>query len=213
MKKAGPSECNYLRSIVLTLASLLFFCNISIAQTVRYVATTGNDLTGNGTLALPYATIAKGILAAAATGDTIKVATGTYTASGTTTVDKSVTIMGTGANSSSVILNRGSYANSAIVGFTIIANNVTIKRMRVTNYNIGISNTVAVSNLTLDSIQLFENWGSGFYSIFAIDSLAIANSNVSYNGKSPSTAVAPYKRGIYLTTGVTYSKIRFDKDT
>ena len=89
---------------------------------------------------------------------------------------------------------------------------MTIKKIKVTNYNVGISNTAVVSNLTLDSVQLFENWGAGFYSTFGIDSLAITNSLVSYNGKSPSTA-STLKRGIYLSTGATYSKIKFDKDT
>ncbi|MEP7142609.1 MAG: hypothetical protein ABI707_07055, partial [Ferruginibacter sp.] len=206
MKTTVHIPFNYSRPIVLTLISFLFFWCISNAQTTRYVATTGSDA-NSGAIGSPYLTILKAI-GVAVNGDTIRVAAGNYTAAATTTVSKSLAIIGV----TGTILNRGSYATSGITGFTITANNVTIKKIKVTNYNVGISNTKVVSNLTLDSVQLFENWGSGFYSTFGIDSLAITNSNLSYNGKSPSNATT-LKRGIYLSTGATYSKIRFDQDT
>ncbi len=80
MKKTILPPCNYSKSIILTFASLLLFCCISVAQTVRYVATTGLD-TNPGTYASPYKTILKGItVASTIVVDTIKVAAGTYTA-------------------------------------------------------------------------------------------------------------------------------------
>lgn len=46
-----------------------------------YIATTGNDTTGNGTLATPWLTLAKG-LTGSTTGDTLTFAAGTYTVAG-----------------------------------------------------------------------------------------------------------------------------------
>jgi hypothetical protein len=48
------------------------------ASSAKYVATTGNDTTGDGTLAKPWRTISKGIASMAA-GDTLIVRNGTYT--------------------------------------------------------------------------------------------------------------------------------------
>ena len=61
MKKICTTPAiTYSKSTILTFSSLLFFCSISLAQTVRYVATTGVD-TNPGTFASPYLTILKGI--------------------------------------------------------------------------------------------------------------------------------------------------------
>ncbi|MEP7106660.1 MAG: hypothetical protein ABI760_01735 [Ferruginibacter sp.] len=215
MKTHLPSPFNYSRSFILTIAAFLFLCGISKGQTVRYVTTTGLN-TGTGTLANPYNTILKAIAAATTVnGDTIKVAAGTYTVIATTTVNKSVAILGTGATSSDVILDRGTYGVSAINGLTVTVSNVLIKNIKITRFDAGIVNTSStVTNLKLDNVQLVENYSAGFFSGVSIDSLTIANSTLSYNGnKAGFTSISTSKRGIYLLNGVSYSKIKFDNNT
>lgn len=61
----------------------------SLSGTKRYVATNGNDTTGNGSVGAPYATIKKAE-SVAANGDTIIVRGGTYgAAANATTIDRS----------------------------------------------------------------------------------------------------------------------------
>ena len=62
-------------SLVLVVTGLAFTWTAN--ATNRYVATTGNDTTGNGTIGNPYKTITKGFSVAVA-GDTIQVRGGTY---------------------------------------------------------------------------------------------------------------------------------------
>ena len=213
MKKNLPASWIYSKAFMLTFSTFILFCSILPAQTIYYVATTGVD-TNPGTLISPFKTISKGITASAATGDTIKVAPGTYTVVTTTTVNKSVAIIGTGASSADVVLDRGTYAVSVINGFTVTSPNVIIKNMKVTRFDAGISNTAAASSLILDNVQLVENYSAGFYSTAAIDNLAIINSILSYNGNKPGfTSVSTSKRGIYLLNGATYAGIRFENNT
>jgi hypothetical protein len=49
----------------------------SLSGTLRYVSTTGNDATGNGTVGAPYATISRAVTAASS-GDNIVIRGGTY---------------------------------------------------------------------------------------------------------------------------------------
>jgi len=56
-----------------------------------YIATTGNDSTGNGTQGSPYLTLSQAI-SVASNGDVIKVESGTYTSASGITVSKEVTI-------------------------------------------------------------------------------------------------------------------------
>jgi len=76
----------------------LLLLSLSLGATKVYVATTGNDGTGNGTAAAPYATIAAGISHASA-GDTVYVVAGTYNVSTQITVPVGVSLMGAGATS------------------------------------------------------------------------------------------------------------------
>ncbi len=70
--------------------------NVMLVPTTYYVATTGSDSNSCTAPALPCATINGAIGKAAASGDTIKVAVGTYTGTGTEVVliNKSVTLSG-----------------------------------------------------------------------------------------------------------------------
>ena len=84
-------------------ALLLFFCGTTYAGD-WYIATTGDDATGDGSIGNPYATLLTAYTAASA-GDIIHVAAGTYTIAPMTGnvnyigVSKSMTILGDGAGS------------------------------------------------------------------------------------------------------------------
>ena len=72
------------------LAGLALASSPAWAATI-YVATTGNDTTGDGTVGNPCATVQKGVTSANA-GDTISVASGTY--AGQVSIAKSITLQG-----------------------------------------------------------------------------------------------------------------------
>lgn len=108
----------------------------------RYVSPTGSDITGDGTQSNPYFTVHKAY-AAAADGDVIYVAAGTYTASpavvgGTyIAVDKSVTIMGAGAGNTILQLGitpvsatdteHGRYFEMTTGGKTLTLEDITLR--------------------------------------------------------------------------------------
>lgn len=68
-----------------------------------YIATTGNDTTGSGTLVAPWLTLAKA-LASSASGDTIYIAAGTYTFTNITTTAMSGRIL-QGADATTTIFD------------------------------------------------------------------------------------------------------------
>jgi len=102
------------------------------ANTTLYVATTGNDTTGTGASSSPYATIAKalssiaGKLIASGVTVTIQVADGTYTVSGTITVDHpdadKIQILGNTAAETTVAIAT---INTTVKTFTVAGNYVS----------------------------------------------------------------------------------------
>lgn len=79
-----------------------FCCALAVqAATDVYVSPSGNDSTGDGTSAKPYATIAKGVSECDA-GGTVHVAAGTYALAATIVLDKAITVQGAGAGSTFV---------------------------------------------------------------------------------------------------------------
>ena len=70
------------------LIYILLLFSISLHSQNVYVATTGNDVTGNGTIGNPYATWQTGIDSVLA-GDTLFIRGGTYTTTTTTIIDPS----------------------------------------------------------------------------------------------------------------------------
>jgi hypothetical protein len=83
-----------------------------------YVSTSGSDVTGDGTLANPFATIQKGVTSAVS-GDTVMVLPGTYV--GVVNVTKSLTLMGSGASTTTIeapidFATNGTY-NHALTNF------------------------------------------------------------------------------------------------
>lgn len=121
------------------------------AQT--YVATTGNDVTGTGTAALPFKTIAKGVQVAPS-GGTVLVLSGTYPVTGPIFVGKPLTIQKSG--SSAVIVNASGWTSTD-------------------TYVLGIVNT---SDVTVDGLTISNKIGNGSKGIWVLaNSGAAANLN------------------------------------
>jgi hypothetical protein len=100
---------------LVTGGSLVATAPAYAAPTSIYVATGGNDTTGDGTLALPYATIGQALSSATA-GDTIEVGAGSFAG---TNVVKAVVIHGAGAASTTVTGDFGISADADLSSVTV----------------------------------------------------------------------------------------------
>jgi len=74
----------------------LLLLSLTLGATKLYVATTGNDGTGDGSAGAPYLTIAKGV-SEASSGDTVYIVSGTYNINATIDVAVGINIMGEGS--------------------------------------------------------------------------------------------------------------------
>ncbi len=89
-------------SVVLTVGLMPMLPTRALAtpqrdpMTIRVNASTGNDVTGDGTLAAPYATIEKAMLIATLAGDVVRVAPGTYSPPYTLQIATGVQLIGAG---------------------------------------------------------------------------------------------------------------------
>lgn len=102
-------------SVALALATaglLLAFAPASAFASVVHVATTGSDSAGDGSAVSPYRTVGKG-LAAAATGDEVRLAAGTYGAGETFPLGLKGGVSLSGAGSSSTTIH-GDGASSVL---------------------------------------------------------------------------------------------------
>jgi len=184
---------SWLMAAALALAALML--TIVVYRPARaagpwYVAPGGNDANSCSTTGAPCATI-NGAIGKASSGDTIKVATGTYTASTGSEVvliDKSITLSGgwdvafiTQSGSSTSDgggARRGITVNSSIT--------VTVDRFVVQNgysyFGGGISNagTLTLNNSTVSGNTSPVNGGGGIYNEYA-GTLTLNNSTVSGN--------------------------------
>jgi hypothetical protein len=124
-------------------------------------------------------------------------------------VNKPLTIYG--VDSVLVILDKNAYGAAAGAGFNVTANNVTLKTMKIRNYNFGVTNSVAIESLTLESLTLVDNFGAGFYTNQHLKGLTVTKSTLNTNGyKGGSVSGSPYKRGIMLqSTAADYSDLVF----
>ncbi|MEO6173939.1 MAG: T9SS type A sorting domain-containing protein [Flavobacterium circumlabens] len=134
----------------ITFITLLCFVQ-GFAQT--YVSTTGNDVTGTGTAALPFKTIVKGVQAAPS-GGTVLVLSGTYPVTGPIFVGKPLTIQKSG--SAAVVINASGWTSTD-------------------TYVLGIVNT---SSVTIDGLTISNKIGNGSKGIWILaNSGAAANLN------------------------------------
>ena len=146
----------------------LFFSATSFAQT--YVATTGNDNTGNGTIALPYKTIIKGVQAAPS-GGTVLVSAGTYKETKEIYISKPLTLKRNGTGIVVVdAIARGTGANKYMIGI-VNTNNVTVDGIAFKNNigngskgawvlssnNVGTRNNITIKNCFFGNIGWISN--------------------------------------------------------
>lgn len=131
-----------MKKIIQSILLFVLVASTTYAQT--YVATTGNDVSGTGTAALPFKTIIKAVQVVAA-GGTVLVEQGTYNEVSEIYVSKALTLKRSGTGQ--VIVNasgRGTGANK---------------------YMLGIVNT---SNVTVDGISFANNIGNGGKGIWVL---------------------------------------------
>jgi nitrous oxidase accessory protein NosD len=117
--------------LVLTLAFVAVFPGTVMAADTYYVATTGSDVTGDGSAGTPWATIQYAI-DQASSGDTITVAAGTYNEA--INIDKSLTVVSTSGASLTIIDAQGADFGVLIDGVGTVA---TINGFTVRNYEVG----------------------------------------------------------------------------
>ena len=151
-----------------------------------YVATTGNDTTGDGSSGNPWATISHAISQAAPTGDTINVADGEYTITSKILVNKGVTITGNIANPENVVVQYDPVANLLI--FDMRASNATIQGIKTTGGKSGFwfdqsgVTGCTISHCIIDTVNEYgiymKNGGSGH----TIEYTTISNTGQIYVG-------------------------------
>lgn len=128
--------------------------NFKLGMDTVYVATTGNDVTGDGTQANPYRTIGKGITEANPDG-TVNVADGTYQEH--LTINKNVNLVGTSQTGTIIDGNNNGRPITIANGVTVSITLFTIQNGRVTGYDAyggGIANS---GNLTLNNCTVKNN--------------------------------------------------------
>lgn len=158
-----------MKNFFLIMFFLICLATLQAADATIYVATTGNDTTGDGTELLPYATIGKAYSVLAGAGNFILVDEGTYTGAygatgflefGTDSVGftlqpkdtgETVTLATTGANEA-IYISTVAAAKIVIDGLTITPAENVLRCIR--SYNTtktGLELTIKNCTMTLDS--------------------------------------------------------------
>lgn len=126
-----------------------------------YIATTGNDTTGNGTEATPWLTISKAYTGSTA-GDTIVMAAGTYTWATATMTNR--TLQGASATTTFIAGASTNGQKTWTLGGTFTVNDVTFTtngRNDGTAYNTGLIGTNSTSSTLTFARCIFTNLSIG----------------------------------------------------
>jgi LPXTG-site transpeptidase (sortase) family protein len=160
---------------------------VSAAPTIWYVTTIGDDANSCTTIASPCLTI-NGAIGKAADGDTINVAIGTYTGTGTEValIDKNITLSGgwdttfTMQSGTSIIDGQGARRGITVpLGITAILDNFTVQNGFHDNQGGGVRNN---GTLTINNSVIRNNvshWMGG--GIFTYGTLTINDTILSGN--------------------------------
>lgn len=128
-----------------------------------YISPSGNDTTGNGSLATPWQTISKAISSSTA-GDTINLAAGSYTWPSSLTSLNDRTIIGASAFTTTVTSSGGSVAGFRVYGTVVIRNIRFTNTVKTATGNTGLfynDQSVQPMTLTIEDC-IFDNlvWNS-----------------------------------------------------
>lgn len=161
----------------------------SAANNNVYVNTTGNDITGNGTLGNPYATIQTGINKAPV-GGTVYIAPGTYTGTGNSILKVKNNLTITGLDSATTIQDGGNVNESFIIykGAT-----VTIQNMTLRNFDQELGGAITnLGILTLKNIRFIGDTATNTPGISSIDNRGtLTEINDTYSGYTNDTGGKP----------------------
>lgn len=139
------------KHIIWAVATMLV---LPLNATTYYVRSAiGNDATGNGTLANPFATFVKG-LNNAVNGDTVNISGTFYDFS--RTISKSITIQGTDKNTTIFDGTDGNAAKKPFSNFGTPGIAVTIENVTFQNYNSSALQCYTANSLTVKN-SIFKN--------------------------------------------------------
>ena len=196
MKKVTAQLRSFSQIFTIATLTLLFTANAWAAD--YYVATTGNNANSGTTVGLPKLTI-QAAITAAANGDMIHIADGTYNED--ITITKSLTIVG--ASQAGTIIRGVSNANTILVG----SNNVTLTTLTVTrNYG------ATLTDWNNSPINQGINVGQ-FTTGTVLDNLLIKyNRNGIYSNNAPVTVqnstITDNRTGVHFANNVSGSVVR-----
>ena len=129
----------------------LLLLSLTLGATKLYVATTGNDGTGDGSAGAPYLTIAKGV-SEASSGDTVYIVSGTYNINATIDVAVGINIMGEG---STTILSSTASGSHDLYGYSPIFNLESAAE--------GTSGSQSISNMHMNGNDTIADGGIMIY--------------------------------------------------
>jgi hypothetical protein len=162
-----------------------------LAASTYYVATTGNDSTGTGSIGAPYLTITKA-LTVVANGDTIIVEDGSYAPTTVWSITKSITIQAqnTGGATLNAVAGQASIINIAFTaggtfslsGFALDGTNSTTEIVRMVNET--TTYTFNSNNNVYQNIPLYAILGSS-----SADKAILSSTGDTFTGTSVTTAI------------------------
>ena len=177
---------------IAVLLSFIFCFALSGYSTTYYISTSGNDVTGTGTIAKPWKTLYKASSVVAAVGDIIHVNAGTYIETQQCVVNPGVSIEGDGVTS---VLKSSLTADWAEM--------VSLRSVEGTNGN------QHISNVKLDGQNLSTFWGlyvggRSNVSVYNCTFVDFKDRGILFGGRNDGSGAPP---SIYATGNSFYNNI------
>lgn len=188
-----------LRALPMLFVGLLVALQGIHAQTNYYVdPVVGNDANAGTVIGAPKRSI-QAAVDAAASGDIVNLANGTYSPIGAVAgyfvnINKSLTIQGASTAGTIIDGTLANYITASNYGLRVAANDVTISNLTVTNFETGIGLGVDVSNVYVINVSASENYRYGFYANKSVTNLIIRFSTFNYNGNKGGSPVSSSAR-------------------
>ncbi|WP_343535597.1 T9SS type A sorting domain-containing protein [Pedobacter sp.] len=213
-----------LRALPMLFVGLLVALQGIHAQTNYYVdPVVGNDANAGTLIGSPKRSI-QAAVDAAASGDIVTLADGTYSPVGAVAgyfvnINKSLTIQGTSRAGTIIDGTVDNYITATNYGFRIAANDVSISNLTVTNFERGIGLDVNATNVFVNDVSSSGNYRYGFYANKSASNLIIRFSTFNNNGNKGGVPVASSARGIMFQSStanfegveVSYNDVSFNQ--